>query len=289
MPSFSEGLFMNVLITGGAGTVGTAITDGLAGHEDYSIVSLDREEHPNPNVKSVIADVTDYEEIRPYFDDVDALIHLAHVPLETGGPWEQTIRWTEAHRKNLKLHANAIEAAVDAGVDSIIYASSNHAVGMYEVLNAPEVYYPDSDLMVDHTVAPRPDSMYGTEKVYAEGLGRLAADAHGVQFYALRICAVRDPEYDHPYGDAEAGVARGEFERHSDEYDQQVARLKAMWQSRRDHAHMVEQCLQDETVDFDVFYGVSDNDRRWFDIDHAREVLEYHPQDNGEEWDATDY
>ena len=277
---------MNVLITGGAGTVGTAITDGLADHEDYSIVSLDLEDHPNPNVESVIADVTDYDETRPHFDNVDALIHLAHIPLEIGGPWEQTIRWTEAHGKNLQAHANAIEAAVDAGVDSIVYASSNHAVGMYEVLNAPDIYYPGSDLMVDHTVAPRPDSMYGTEKVYAEGLGRLAADAHGVQFYALRICAVRDPEYDHPYGDAEAGVARGEFERGSDEYDQQVARLKAMWQSRRDLAHMVERCLQDETVDFDVFYGVSDNDRRWFDINHAREVLRYQPQDNGEEWDA---
>jgi len=45
--------------------------------------------------------------------------------------------------------------------------------------------------------------------------------------------------------------------------------MKGMWQSRRDHAQMVERCFADETVEFDVFYGVSDNDRRWFDIDHA--------------------
>ena len=277
---------MDVLITGGAGTVGTAITEHLADADGHSFTSLDLDEHPYPSVESVTADVTEYDEIRPHFDGKDAVIHLAHAPLDRGGPWERSIQWTETHGQNIRGHANVIEASVDAGIETAVYASSNHAVGMYEVLNAPDIYYPDFDLMVDHTVAPRPDSMYGNEKVYGEGLGRLAADAHGVQCYALRICAVRDPEYDHPYGDAEAGVDRGEFERGSDEYDQQVARLKCMWQSRRDLAQMVELCLQDETVDFGVFYGVSANDRRWFDINHAREVLEYAPQDNGEEWDA---
>ena len=277
---------MHVLITGGAGTVGTAITDHLAAREEYTFTSLDLEEHPDPNVESVIADVTDAEEIRPHFDDVDAVVHLAHVPMGAGGPNERAIGWLEGHPDNLENHANVIGAATDANVDSIVYASSNHAVGMYEVENAPEIYYPGSDVMVDHTVRPRPDSMYGTEKVYGEGLGQLAADAHGTRFYALRICAVRDSEYDHPYGDAEAGVDRGDWERGSDAYDEQVARMKAMWQSRRDHAQLVDRCLQDETVDFEVFYGVSENDRRWFDIERAREVIGYEPVDNGEEWDA---
>lgn len=277
---------MQVLVTGGAGTVGTAITDGLADQEEYSFTSLDLEEHPDPAVESVVADVRDYEAIRPHFEGMDAVVHLAHVPLEEGGPWERTIRWTEEHGENLSVHANAVEAAVDAGVDSVVYASSNHAVGMYEVRNEPEIYSREFDLTVDHTVAPRPDSMYGTEKVYGEGLGRLASEAHGVRFYALRICSVRDAEYDHPYGDAEAGVERGEFERGGEAYERQVARMKGMWQSRRDLAHMVERCLADETIEFDVFYGVSDNDRRWFDIEHARRTIGYDPRDDGEEWDG---
>jgi hypothetical protein len=49
---------------------------------------------------------------------------------------------------------------------------------------------------------------------------------------------------------------------------------------------MTDRCLQVDGPSFDIFYGVSDNDRRWFDIDHAREVLGYDPQDDGEEWDA---
>ncbi|AUV84634.1 NAD(P)-dependent oxidoreductase (plasmid) [Salinigranum rubrum] len=277
---------MKVLITGGAGTVGTAITDHLADRPAYSFTSLDLDDHSDSNVESVVADVAEYDAIRPHLNKKDAVVHLANTPLQTGHSRDRTIEWTEAHGKNIRIHANVMRAAVDAGVESVIWASSNHAVGMYEVANAPDIYFPDSDLIVDHTVQPRPDSVYGAEKLYGEGLGRLAAESHRVRFYALRICTVCDREYDHPFGHAEAGVDRGDWERDSDEYAMQVARIRGMWHSRRDHAHLVECCLEDDSVEFDVFYGVSDNDRRWFDIDHAREVLGYDPQDNGETWEA---
>jgi hypothetical protein len=39
-------------------------------------------------------------------------------------------------------------------------------------------------------------------------------------------------------------------------------------------------------VDFDVFWGVSDNDGRWVDLEHGREVLGYDPQDNGADWNS---
>jgi hypothetical protein len=38
-----------------------------------------------------------------------------------------------------------------------------------------------------------------------------------------------------------------------------------------------------EDVKFDIFYGVSNNKHRWVDIDHAREVVGYIPQDSAEE------
>lgn len=276
---------MDVLITGGSGRVGTAITDHLVADDDYAFTNLDLDEHPDPVVETVVADVTDYDAIRPHFDGVDAVIHLARTPGSDVSAWNRGIEWSEQFRANLEETTNVVGAAVDAGVEQCLYASSNHAVGMHEVLNAPDVYY-GTDLLVDHTVFPRPDSLYGLTKVFGEGLGRLAADAHGLRFYALRLCAVREAEYDHPYGDAERGVEEGRFERGSQEYDEQVARMKAMWQSRRDLAQLVDRCLRDESVEFDVFYGASDNDRRWYDVEHAREILGYDPQDNGEEWDA---
>lgn len=99
--------------------------------------------------------------------------------------------------------------------------------------------------------------------------------------------ACRDPVYDHPYGDAERRVDDGSIERGSDEYDELVARMKGLWQSRRDLAQLVECCLWDETVEWDHFYSVSANTRRWRDdLNHARETVGYKPRDSGEEWSA---
>jgi nucleoside-diphosphate-sugar epimerase len=167
-----------------------------------------------------------------------------------------------------------------------VFASSNHAVGMVEVRNAPGLYH-DGEVLAGHDEPHRPDSPYGLTKTYGEDLGRLAAEAHGVRFYALRIGAVRTPEYDHPYGDAERGVDAGDWERGSEAYEEQVARMKGLWQSRRDLAHLVDCCLQDDTVEWDHFYGVSANDRRWLDdLEYARETIGYDPADSAEEWDA---
>ncbi|WP_132060494.1 NAD-dependent epimerase/dehydratase family protein [Halorussus amylolyticus] len=274
---------MRVLLTGAHGTVGTAVTDHLGDEEsDYEFTLLDREESPDTeDYETVVADVTDYDAIRPAFDGQDAVIHLAGQP-STDASWDDVMQ------NNVIGTQTALEAAADAGVETFVFASTNHTVGMYEIDDAPDIYSRDFDLTVDHTVPVRPDSPYGASKVADEGFGRYYAENHDIRFYALRICSIRDPKYDHPYGDAERGVDDGRFERGSEEYENMVARMKAMWQSRRDFAHMVACCLDDETVEFDIFYGASDNDpdRRWFDIDHAKEVIGYDPQDCGDDWDA---
>jgi hypothetical protein len=150
------------------------------------------------------------------------------------------------------------------------------------------VYELGHDLQVDHTTAVRPDSFYGVSKVMGEAEGRYYVENHEYpeQFYALRIASVRPPEHDQPYRDAEAGVERGDWEYGSDEYAMWVKRLKATWLSQRDNAQLHERCLTDESVDFGVFYGASDNPRAWFDIEHARDVLGYEPADCGEDWVA---
>ncbi len=269
----------NVLLTGAFGRVGTAIIDHLADRDEYEFTYLNRSDREEYD--TVVADVSNYEEMRPAFDDKDAVIHLAGYP-ETDGTFEQVLE------NNIIGMYNTLRAVADAGVETFVFGSTNHVVGMYEVELAPEIYEPDFELLVDEESPRRPDSHYGASKSYGEDLGRYYTEnyEYPTQFYALRICSVRHDEYDHPYGDAEHGVDDGEWERDSPEYERQVARMKAMWQSRRDLAQEVHCCLQDDDVEFDVFYGVSDNDRRWFSLEHARDVLGYDPQDNGEEWDA---
>ena len=281
---------MNVLITGAHGTVGTAITEHL-GEDAYTFTLLDIVEPGDtydpgdPPGETVVADVRDADAIRPHFDGQDAVIHLGLIP-GTGGHRQRNLAWSDSLAGNLEGINNVYDAAIDAGLETIIFASSNHAVGMVEVRNAPDIYY-DTGITADHHEPHRPDSLYGLTKSYGEDLGRLAAEAHGIQFYGLRIGAVRDPAYDHPYGDAERGADTGQYDRDSDQYQEQVARMKGLWQSRRDLAHMVDCCLQDDSVEWDHFYGVSDNDRRWLDdLAHARETIGYRPQDRGEDWDS---
>jgi nucleoside-diphosphate-sugar epimerase len=158
---------------------------------------------------------------------------------------------------------------------------------MYESEHSPEIYKPDYPLTVNHETMVRPDSYYATSKVFTEALGRYYVENfdYPSQVYALRIGSVRDSVYDHPYGDAERGVEAGQWDRESPEYNESVRRMKATWHSRRDVAQLIERCLDDKHVEFNIFYGVSDNERRWFDIEHARTVLGYEPQDSSDEWD----
>lgn len=267
----------HVLVTGARGIVGTAIWERLADRDEYRFSALDQEDSEAMDV--YVGDITRYEDIRPAFDGVDAVLHLAGYPRTDG-------TFAEVLENNIVGTYNVLECALDADVEQFIFASSNHAVGMYEAAAAPEIYDPAHDLVVDHTAPHRPDSHYGASKCYGEDLGRFYVERDGApdRFYALRFGAIQTPEYDHPYGYAEIGVDDGDWTRDCPEYEAQVVRMKAIWQSRRDAAHMVECCLQDTDATFDVFYGVSDNDRRWFDIQHAADVLGYDPQDNAEEW-----
>jgi len=275
---------MDVLVTGAGGTVGTALTDHLGDDDRYEFTLLDVEETDGPG-EAVVADVRDYDALRPHFDGQDAVVHLA-LMRSVGNSDDPGVGWTAPLAQNLEAISNVYEATVDAGLETLVFASSNHAVGMVEVRNAPEIYH-DTGVSVDHTEPHRPDSRYGLTKCYGEDLGRLAAEAHGVRFYALRIGNVRPPGYDHPYGVAERGVEEGRWERGSDDYAERVARTKGLWLSRRDLAQLVECCLRDDSVEWDHFYGVSANDRRWLDdLEHARESIGYEPRDDGEEWDG---
>jgi len=276
---------MDVLLTGPYGRCGTAIIDHLHDVPDLSFTYLNRsdreEDHPYGGYDTVVADVTDYGAIRPAFDGVDAVVHLAACPY-TDGEWDDVLE------PNVVGTYNVLEAARDAEVEIVVFSSSNHVMGMYEEEFSPALYEPDFDLELTHDDPVRPDSYYGTTKVFGEALGRQYVELYDYprRFYALRICSVRHEACDHPYGDAERMVEEGEIERGSEAYEREVRRMKATWHSRRDFAHQIECCLRDDDVTYGVFSGVSDNDRRWFSIDHARQRLGYDPQDNGETWDG---
>jgi hypothetical protein len=274
---------VNVIVTGAYGRCGTAIIDHLHDRDEYEFTHLNRsdrpDDHPYGGYDTVVADIRDREAVRSAFEGQDSVVHLAAHPKVDGV-------WRAVRGPNIMGMKTVLVAARDAEVESFVFGSTNHVLGLYELENASEIYT-GSEIMLDHRTPVRPDSYYGTTKSFGEDLGRYYVESfeYPKRFYAIRICTVNDAAYDHPYGDAEYGVDDGDWERDSEEYRLAVERMKAMWHSRHDFAHEVDCCLQDDSVTFDIFSGVSDNDTRWFDIEHARDVIGYDPQDNGSEWD----
>ena len=286
---------MHVLITGANGTVGSAIIDRLGETDEYEFTRLDAEDHPDR--ETIVADITNLDELRGHFDDVDAVIHLA-AAVDLSGSWEKILQ------NNIVGTYKILQAAAEAEVEKFVFASSIHTVGMYEIELSPEIYDPDYDLAVTHEDPMRPDSFYGLSKVFGEAVGRLfiesqenpLGDFHPTyvtntreypkNFYALRIKTVLGDEYDHPYGLGEMGVDEGWWERDSEEYEYMADRLKCTWLSHRDLGQLVDRLLGHDEPGFDIFWGVSGNDGTWVDLSHTRDVLGYEPRDNGAEWDA---
>ena len=241
-----------VLLTGASGRVGAAILDGLADEYDWRL--FDRTPPTgDPPGETFVGDVTDDAAVGAAVDGASAVIHLAGDP-RPDAPWDSV--W----RNNVDGTQTVFEAAVEAGVERVAFASSNHAVGAYEDDRTPEVYRTDSEFRLDGTELPRPGNLYGVSKAAGETLGRYYHDEYGLSVVCVRIGNLTA---DHPPRDYERG--------------------QAMWLSHRDCAHLFDRCLQAE-YGYEIVYGISDNDRKYYSIDRAREVLGYEPRDNSAEY-----
>src|SRR5215208_4734088 len=141
---------------------------------------------------------------------------------------------------------NLFEAAHKQGVKRIVFASSNHAVGFY-----PRHHRIGTD------VTARPDSRYGVSKVFGEAVGALYADKHGLKVTCLRIGNFGDKPLDH--------------------------RRLSIWLMPDDLVQLCRIGLDHPDIHFEILYGVSYNERTWFD-NHRAYDLGYRPAGRGEDF-----
>ncbi|AXR76507.1 NAD-dependent glucose-6-phosphate dehydrogenase Azf [Natrarchaeobaculum sulfurireducens] len=244
----------SVLLTGAAGRVGDAILGGLAHEHEWRFLDRDppTEEYPG---EFVVADVTDETSVRDAMDGIDVVIHLAGDP-RPEAPWDSVLT------NNIDGTRTIYEAAVDADVEKVAFASSNHAVGAFETdERTPGLYRVHDEFRLDGTELPRPGNLYGVSKAAGETLGRYYHDEYGISVVNVRIGNLTKG---HPPIDYERG--------------------QAMWLSYRDCAHLFDRCIEAD-YEYEIVYGISDNDRKYYSIDRAREALGYEPQDNSAEHD----
>lgn len=243
-----------VLITGMSGLIG-----GIARREfegKYELSALNR--RAAQGVKCHQADIADFDAILPAFEDVDVVVHLAAIA-KSDASWEEVL-----HHNIIGTH-NVFEASRQAGVKRVIYASSGAAVSdweremPYRALVEGRYEEVASWQKLTHETPTRPSGLYGWSKVCGEALARHFSDAYGISAICLRIGHV------------------------SQENRPTETRVFSVWCSQRDIAQIIERCIEAPAhLKFDIFFAVSDNKWSYRDIDHAREVIGFRPQDGAE-------
>lgn len=124
---------MRYLVTGGAGFIGSNLVDALVadGHEVVVLdnLSTGRRENLNARAKFHQLDLRDYKPIRPIFENIDGVFHLAAYP-SVQFSIDQPI---ESHEVNVTGTLNVLMAAKEAGVKRVVFASSCGVYGDAEV------------------------------------------------------------------------------------------------------------------------------------------------------------
>jgi nucleoside-diphosphate-sugar epimerase len=243
-----------VLVTGSGGLIGSILSRHL--EAEFELRGFDRQ--PG-SPTDVAGDVRDLEALKRACDGVEAVVHLA-ADHRVEAPWERVLE------DNIVGTYAVFEAARLAGVPQVIFASSNHVVGLYE----PDWRVDDAAdrrFMIGADAPLRPDSLYGVSKVFGEALARLYHERDGLRVVCLRLGSVL-PE-DDPWLAAQRLPGPPEVA---------FRRLRATWLSQRDCAALVAAALRSE-VAWAVVYGVSANRHRFWDLTPGEQLLGFMPRD----------
>jgi UDP-glucose 4-epimerase len=179
-----------VLITGGAGLVGSHIADLLVKEGVSEIIVLDNftrgckenlawaKEH-GPLVV-IEGDIRDRKLLSEVMQGVDIVFHQAAIRIT---------QCAEEPRLALEVLAdgtfNVLEAAVNAKVKKVVAASSASIYGMAEEFPTTESHHPYNNRTI-----------YGAAKVFNEGLLRSFYEMYGLDYVALRYFNVYGPRMD---------------------------------------------------------------------------------------------
>jgi UDP-glucose 4-epimerase len=184
---------VRALVTGGAGFIGSHITDALiaAGHTVTVVDDLSRGRRAqlNPGATFVELDITSTELAAALAEAHPEVVFHAAAQIDVRESVRDPLHDADV---NVVGTVNVLRAAVDARSRRVVFASSGGAIyGDTDVIPTPE----------DHPCLPA--SPYGTAKLCAEAYGGTFSRQAGLEFVALRYANVYGPRQD-PHG--EAGV-----------------------------------------------------------------------------------
>ncbi|MBP1887309.1 NAD-dependent epimerase/dehydratase family protein [Sinorhizobium mexicanum] len=179
-----------ILITGGAGLIGSHIADLVALEQPREILILDnfvrgrrenlREAASTGPLRIIEGDIRDRALLARSLEGVDIVFHQAAIRIT---------QCAEEPRLAFDVLAqgtfDVLEAAVAAGVSKVIAASSASVLGLAESFPTTEEHHPYNNRTI-----------YGAAKAFNEGLLRSFAEMYGLNYVALRYFNVYGPRMD---------------------------------------------------------------------------------------------
>ncbi|WP_051806273.1 SDR family NAD(P)-dependent oxidoreductase [Streptomyces sp. NRRL F-2747] len=179
-----------ILVTGGAGTIGSHVVDLLVDKGAREVVVLDnfvrgRAANLARALKSgavdvVEGDIRDRETVRKATEGAELVFHLAAIRI-TQCAEEPRL----ANEVLVDGTFNVLEAAVAAGVGKVVASSSASVYGLAETFPTTERHHPYNN-----------DTFYGAAKAFNEGMLRSFHAMYGLDYVALRYFNVYGPRMD---------------------------------------------------------------------------------------------
>jgi uronate dehydrogenase len=246
-----------VLITGAGGVIGQVLRERLG--ESYNLAAVDVRGRHRRGVTR--ADMTRQSQADRVMEGIDVAIDLA------SSHWQKP--WNVVLRNNIPAAWTTLEAARRRGVRRIIYASSNHVTGLYEreepfariLAGDYEGLEPATMPRITPTVPVRPDTPYGVGKALGEAAARYYAEEHGLSVLCLRIGSLNR-------------ASRPLTTRHF-----------STLITHGDLVKLTRCCIEAPSgLSFGIYYGVSGNTWRIWDLQDAYRELGYEPKDDAERW-----
>lgn len=239
----------NILITGSEGLIGNLLSSRLS---EYNIVKLDQIFSKSANyVRSNLQSIGELKDKIAEYLAIDCIWHLA-------GHCDPKASWNSILVNNIIATRTIFEFARECGVSKVISASSNHVTGLFEG-NPPSLHLqPDKKTIVSEKLPIGPDSYYGVSKAFGEALGKYFSETFKIKTICLRLGSVL--KGDNPSNNP---------------------RHRSTWLSHNDLLILVEGAMK-SNVDYGIYYGVSNNSRRFWDLTNTQNELKYYPKDNAE-------
>ncbi len=182
-----------VVVTGGAGFIGSHLTDALVarGCEVHVIDSLSggKKEHVNPKARFHKKDIRNLADIQPIIKGATFVFHLAALPRV-----QYSIEHpSETHDVNVTGTLNVLLASKEAGVKRVVYSASSSAYGDQPARTIGSIRSGGKTLPLRENMAPLPKSPYGLQKYIGEQYCRVWSAVFGLETVSLRYFNVYGP------------------------------------------------------------------------------------------------